>query len=106
MSSISEKKLLTNSEVIRLIGGIILIVSAWGRMEYKFNETTFQLLKKMDEHITIDREEKKAINKDISQLQEKLSTLQIDAKEYFKNEFIRPSEPKFENERRGRRWSQ
>lgn len=100
MSSISEKKLLTNNEVIKLIGVVIVVASAWIRMEYKFNETTQELLKKMDAHILADGYEKAAIIKEVAELREQVNSLQRDAEEYIKSEFVRPSEPKLEARRR------
>jgi len=98
--SISEKKLLTNNEVIKLVGAVFLVASAWVRMEYKFNETTDELLKKIDSHILSDGYEKAAMNKEISELREQVKALETGAQEFIKNEFIKPSEPEIQAKRK------
>jgi len=100
MSTISEKKLLTNNEVIKLVGGVIVVASSWIRMEYKFNETTAELLKKVDNHILSAGYEKDAMAKEISELREQVKTLELSAQEFIKNEFIKPSEPEIQGKRK------
>lgn len=98
--SISEKKLLTNNEVIKLVGGVVIVASAWIRMEYKFNETTNEVLKKIDSHILADGFEKAAMGREISELREQVKELQTGAQEFIKHEFLKPAEPEIQARRK------
>ncbi len=102
----SEKNTLTeliNSPYTKLIGTAVVIGLAWGRMETRYSQTEDRIIKKIDEHILSDGFEKQAMNKEISELKHTIQTMQDEAKEYFKTEFVRPDEIRIEPSKRNRR---
>lgn len=97
--SITEKKLLTNNEVIKLISFVIVIASAWYRLEFKFDEAQKEIIKKIDEHIIRDGYEKDNMRSEIYELRKRISQIEDEAKEYLKTEFVKPEEPRIKTNR-------
>ena len=85
------------------VAGAFLIGVAWNRLEYKLDQNSEKILKKIDEHILADGYEKQAMNKEISELNEKIRELEYKYNSYSPDEFVRPSEPRIETEKRNRR---
>jgi len=86
------------------IAGAFLIGVAWNRLEYKLDQTSEKILKKIDEHILSDGFEKQIMNSRIDELNEKVKALQYKADRYQPDEFVRPSEPRIETDKRNRRY--
>ena len=97
--SIAEKKWLTNYEVVKALGIVLIAASAWFRLEYKIDRATDNVLKKIDEHVAVDKEQKDRFNEQISELRQAITQIQSDAKEYLKNEYLRPEEPTIKRRR-------
>jgi len=91
MPSVTEKKLLTNGEVIRLITVTVFAASLWFRLEYKSDEASEKILKKIDEHMLSDKFEKQIMSTEITVIKEQIKDIQIELKQMPKREFVRPS---------------
>lgn len=92
MPPISEKKLLNVNEVVKLIGFVIIVGSAWLRMEYKFNESITASINILEKHIIADKFEKEAIKKETTQLRKDFEDYKTVLNEFIKQEFLRPED--------------
>lgn len=93
MPTNSEKKLLSNGEVIKLITAVVVASSIWFRMEQKFDQNSERILKKIDEHMLSDKFEKQIMSNEIAILRAEIKEVKSDlntAKQ--KSEFVRPSQ--------------
>ncbi len=79
---------------------MFLIGGAWARLEYKMNESSERILKRIDEHIIADRFEKQIIEAKITRLVERLDNAQEYVENNSSREFIRPSETRMESGRK------
>lgn len=100
MSTISEKKLLTVNEVIKLVGFVIIVGSAWLRIEYKFNESINASLNLIKEHVLVDKFEKAEIRKETAQLIKDFEDYKTITTELIKREFLRPEDVQVEKRKR------
>ncbi len=89
-----------NSPYIKLIVGAFIIGGAWYRLEYKMDELSSAILKKVDEHIIADGFEKKAIEAKIYQLSERIDKAEDFVLNNTQKEFLRPSETRMERKRK------
>lgn len=95
--STKPENLNLNSPYIKIIFGAFVIGGAWTRLEYKSNELTRQILKKIDEHIISDGFEKKMLDNRLVELSERISTLEYNANN---SEFVRPNDLRLQNKKR------
>jgi len=86
-----------NSPYIKLMMYMFFIGGAWARLEYKMNESSERILKRIDEHIISDRFEKQIIEAKISQLVERIEKATEYSDNFTPREFIRPSETRMES---------
>jgi len=100
MPSVTEKKLLTNGEVIRLITVTVFAASLWFRLEYKSDEASEKILKKIDEHMLSDKFEKQIMSTEIAVIKEQIKDIQIELKQIPNREFVRPSTLKSPNRKK------
>lgn len=94
-----EKTLINDKNILfvgKLFGYAVLLGMAWARMEYKFDESTKAVIKKLDEHIISDGYEKQMLRSEISQLKKNYD----DILNYAKSEFVRPDDIRMRRERR------
>lgn len=98
--STKPEALNVNSPYIKLIVYAFVIGGAWARLEYKMNESSGQILKKIDEHIIADGFEKRALQLTINQLSERLDKAEEVVLGNIQKEFIRPSETRLESKKR------
>jgi len=91
------------SPVFKALGAAFLLGFAVHEFESKFDEFGDRVIKKIDMHIQADEFQKEAMNKEINSLKEQVKALQYQADRYSPDEFVRPSEPRIESEKRNRR---
>jgi hypothetical protein len=92
MPPISEKKLLTTNEVVKLIGFVVIVGSAWLRMEYKFNESISASINILEKHIIADKYEKEEIKKETAQLRKEFEDYKLIVERLIEKEFLRPED--------------
>lgn len=89
-----------NSPYLKLIVPVFLIGGAWARLEYKMNETSERILKKIDEHIIADRFEKQIIDTRITEVNKRIDNAAEYVDANTPKEFLRPSETRMETKKR------
>ncbi len=89
-----------NSPYMKLLASMFLIGGAWARLEYKMNESSERILKRIDEHIIADKFEKQILEAKIAQLSEKLEKATEYGQDYSPKEFVRPSETRIESSKK------
>lgn len=80
------------SWLVKAVGAAFIVGGAWYRLEYKMDEASEKLLKRIDEHILADKFEKQILQSQITELSKTIANMQDEAKEYFKTEFVRPED--------------
>ncbi|MFA7287656.1 MAG: hypothetical protein WC055_02135 [Melioribacteraceae bacterium] len=98
-----ENNILENTYV-KTIGKAVIwaffVGAAWQRLEYKIDETTEKVIKKIDEHIISDKFEKQMLSNELSQLRSMVEDVQDQVKQINPNAFVRPDEVRIQTKRR------
>lgn len=94
----NESKFFTVERVVTAVVYAFIIGGAWVRLEYKMNEASDKLLKKIDEHLITDGFEKQIEAIRITQLEKKVEFNASRIADL--EEFIRPEEPKIKTYRK------
>lgn len=89
-----------NSPYIKLLATMFLIGGAWARLEYKMDESSAAILKKIDEHIISDKFEKQIMQTEINSLKADLTKAKEYVELYTQKEFLRPSETEIQAKRK------
>lgn len=100
--NVADKRWFTNSQIVKGAIGMATVIGIWYRMELKISEGFGQLVKTIEVHMAEDTKDKKRIDERIEELQAKVNRMEQQAEDFVRNEYIRPSEPKPETERRRR----
>lgn len=102
MGGVSERKTLTNGEVLKLVSFIVFAAAAWYRMEYRFDKTTDEMLARLDKHIIQYQYERESLLVQLTELKQGYKDVQLELNELKNREFLRPSGPTIETKRRYR----
>lgn len=86
--------------LVKVAIGAFALAGIMYKIDQKMDEMGNRLVKKIDEHILADGYEKKELNTRITFLENQIANIQYEAKDYFKNEFIKPDAPSIERKRR------
>lgn len=89
-----------NSPYLKIIFYSFMIGGAWARLEYKSNELSRQILKKIDEHIIADGFEKQILGNKLTSLEKRISSLEYSTGYQNTTEFIRPNDLRIEEKKR------
>jgi len=89
-----------NSPHIKLLATMFLIGGAWARLEYKMDESSAAILKKIDEHIISDKFEKQIMQTEINSLKADLTKAKEYVEPHTQKEFLRPSETEIQTKRK------
>lgn len=81
---------------------VFLAGYAWSRFENKVDEKFGEIITTIKIHVAEDYKDKQRIEERLSELQAKVDKMEQQAEDFVRNEYIRPSEPKPETERRRR----
>lgn len=100
--NVAEKKWLTNEQIVKGAIGLLAAAGIWYRMEMKIEQGFGSLVKTIEVHMAEDVKDKKRYDEQISELRAKIDKMEQQAEDFVRNEYIRPSEPKPETERRRR----
>lgn len=101
MSTPKEVELI-NSPYAKLLGkvaiGAFIVAGTIYKIDQKADDISNRIVKKIDEHIIADGYEKKELSARIAILEKQIAVMQDEAKDYFKNEFIKPEAPRLKDE--------